>query len=325
MRKLFGVMVVFLLLPSVSSAQTDVTNLVTCQPAAHWSVTGAVMSVSQRLGINPVYLWSLLKVETSLGGYLGEPGGALSDAKFEVDMSFYLSIMYVHGLNPARACASVSGGGRGSYGGALGPAQMLSSTWAKYAGLVIVSSPPFQFSRGVVRLGGSHQDVLTLQRVLNRAGYTVSSLEAGSPGRETSYFGQKTQAALRQFQSDRMGSWADSSVCAGELQSGSFGGCSKAALLLLFGRPVVHYDPSEDEITRLLGDPIPRHVSDVPNPWNVEHAVAAAALLLRDLGIRSNPERAFRSYFAGGNWRGDRASRYWQRIQEAIQLFPYRR
>lgn len=49
-------------------------------------------------------------------------------------------------------------------------------------------------------LGSSGADVKSLQIFLNSHGYLVSSAGAGSPGYETSYFGEKTRQALASFQ-----------------------------------------------------------------------------------------------------------------------------
>ncbi len=48
--------------------------------------------------------------------------------------------------------------------------------------------------------GMTDSGVLTLQQMLNRTGFPVSSTGAGSPGNETTMFGSLTRAALRSFQ-----------------------------------------------------------------------------------------------------------------------------
>ena len=51
-----------------------------------------------------------------------------------------------------------------------------------------------------LKLGMSHPDVKRLQQYLNNHGYTVSFIGQGSKGKETEYFGTKTQKALIKFQ-----------------------------------------------------------------------------------------------------------------------------
>jgi hypothetical protein len=49
-------------------------------------------------------------------------------------------------------------------------------------------------------LGMTHPEVLTLQRFLNSNGFTLAHSGAGSPGNETTYFGQLTYRAVIRFQ-----------------------------------------------------------------------------------------------------------------------------
>ncbi len=48
--------------------------------------------------------------------------------------------------------------------------------------------------------GVPHLDVMSLQRFLNREGFTLAESGAGSPGKETAYFGPRTFGALKEFQ-----------------------------------------------------------------------------------------------------------------------------
>ncbi len=49
-------------------------------------------------------------------------------------------------------------------------------------------------------LGSTSADVQTLQEFLNMKGFTVAASGAGSPGKETTYFGSRTKAALAKYQ-----------------------------------------------------------------------------------------------------------------------------
>jgi len=57
----------------------------------------------------------------------------------------------------------------------------------------------FLFNRNL-KLGLSGSDVKELQKYLNKQGFKVSLKGAGSPGKETAFFGRATQAALIKFQ-----------------------------------------------------------------------------------------------------------------------------
>lgn len=58
----------------------------------------------------------------------------------------------------------------------------------------------FIFTRDLT-VGSDHADVRMLQQFLNSKGFTVSTVGAGSPGQESTYFGQLTREALAVFQS----------------------------------------------------------------------------------------------------------------------------
>ena len=59
--------------------------------------------------------------------------------------------------------------------------------------------PPPNFNRSLM-VGTSGPDVKVLQQYLNASGHTIAKEGVGSPGRETTYFGLLTQAALARFQ-----------------------------------------------------------------------------------------------------------------------------
>lgn len=66
----------------------------------------------------------------------------------------------------------------------------------------VISQPitsPDIFPRNLDR-GNTGPDVFLLQRLLNNFGFTVSPTGFGSPGNETTFFGPRTQRALRSFQ-----------------------------------------------------------------------------------------------------------------------------
>ncbi|MES2216238.1 MAG: peptidoglycan-binding protein, partial [Patescibacteria group bacterium] len=52
----------------------------------------------------------------------------------------------------------------------------------------------------VLSLGSTGADVKLLQQYLNQNGYKIATTGTGSPGKESTYFGQTTQAALQKYQ-----------------------------------------------------------------------------------------------------------------------------
>jgi peptidoglycan hydrolase-like protein with peptidoglycan-binding domain len=54
---------------------------------------------------------------------------------------------------------------------------------------------------GLLKMGMTSSNVMSLQQTLNGGGFLVSTVGAGSPGMESMYFGAKTKAAVMAFQS----------------------------------------------------------------------------------------------------------------------------
>lgn len=65
--------------------------------------------------------------------------------------------------------------------------------------------------------GMSHPDVLVVQKKMNASGFVLASSGPGSPGNETSYFGQLTREAVRKYQC------AKAIVCAGNESTTGYG------------------------------------------------------------------------------------------------------
>lgn len=65
--------------------------------------------------------------------------------------------------------------------------------------------------------GQTHPQVRLLQELLNRAGFAVSDEGPGSPGNETTMFGNLTRVAVRKFQCDKL------DICSGDEYSTGYG------------------------------------------------------------------------------------------------------
>ena len=99
--------------------------------------------------------------------------------------------------------------------------------------------------------GMSGQEVRELQQFLNKAGFTVASTGAGSPGNETEFFGPATEAAVKKYQSS-MGI-----VSSGDPQSTGYGRVGPRTLKSLQGYmtssfapgSLVQFTPKSDSAT----------------------------------------------------------------------------
>ncbi len=84
--------------------------------------------VSAKVGINPAFLMAVLKVESDLGNNVG--GGHWQEDMHPRDREAFSQITQKLGLNPD--LMPVSSKPRYGWGGAMGPAQFLPSTWLAY-------------------------------------------------------------------------------------------------------------------------------------------------------------------------------------------------
>jgi|SRR3989338_558466 len=92
---------------------------------------------SSKTGVRPAVILGVLKQETKLGENLGT-GTYIHDMHPTRDVPVYLKITEVLGFDPARMPVSKQPGY--GWGGAMGPAQFIPSTWACYGGFVNVTT-----------------------------------------------------------------------------------------------------------------------------------------------------------------------------------------
>lgn len=87
-----------------------------------------------------------------------------------------------------------------------------------------------------LKMGSNNAQVMSLQQALNAAGYSVSSVGAGSPGMESTYFGAKTKGAVVAFQTAKglgkdgvVGPATGAALAGAPVMSGSYpAGCTSA-------------------------------------------------------------------------------------------------
>jgi peptidoglycan hydrolase CwlO-like protein len=91
-------------------------------------------AASKATGVRPALILGVLKQESSLGEFLGT-GSWKVDMHPTRDRPLYLAITSTLGLDPDRMPVSKKGGAS-TYGGAMGPAQFIPSTWACYGGFI---------------------------------------------------------------------------------------------------------------------------------------------------------------------------------------------
>lgn len=73
------------------------------------------------------------------------------------------------------------------------------STLAAFALVVSAASASYTHT-GLLKMGMTSSQVMSLQQTLNGGGFLISTTGAGSPGMESMYFGAKTKAAVMAFQ-----------------------------------------------------------------------------------------------------------------------------
>ena len=256
----------------------------------------------QLTGVRAAFLLGLIKQETNIGKNVGTASWKVS-MKSSRDTPIFFAITKLLGINPNEI--KVSARQSGGWGGAMGPAQFIPSTWASYGGFRRISSnvctdPAISRTSRIV-IGTSSQDVLNLQRFLNNRGFKITSSGPGSKGYETNVFGSKTSKALGKFQEEYRKLLLTSSS---DYSSLGEVGPKTAALInnlpceeeLRNGYTGWQYEKSGDRIRDVL------QTGEPSNPWNPLHAFVASALYLKDLGAAKN----------GGNSEWCAALKYFQ-------------
>jgi membrane-bound lytic murein transglycosylase B len=104
-------------------------------------------AAAAKTGIRPAFLLGIIKEESDLGNNVGT-GSYSVDMNPTRDVPVFLAITQSLGLNPATM--PVSAKAWYGWGGAMGPAQFIPSTWALYAGYV---KPDYHYDSSKDRVG----------------------------------------------------------------------------------------------------------------------------------------------------------------------------
>ncbi len=253
-------------------------------------------------GVRPAFLLGIIKIETELGKNLGT-GNWLDDMHPVRDAPVFEVIADTLDLNPNKLPVSRKPGY--GWGGAMGPAQFIPSTWACYGGYVNTltrSCGPhrenFILSSQTLDVGDTHSSIRSLQRFLNTNGFTVATNGDGSPGNESNYYGQATSRAVSRLQE----SYKSVILEPSNLTRGT-GTVGPRTIYFInrfpFWTARWYYDKDKDIIRDLLGKSSPS------NPWNPQDAFVASAYYLEELGAVGTTDDeclAARRYLAGGNY-----------------------
>ena len=250
-------------------------------------------------GVRPAFLLGLIKNESDLGKNVGT-GSYLADMHPTRDAPIFPYIAKILGFsNPSELKVSANPGF--GWGGAMGPAQFIPSTWVCFGGLINTRTGTCSFTGNLIqttstlRVGSSGADVKRLQQFLNRQGFTISSSGEGSPGRESSRYTSAVASAVSRFQ-ERYASriLRPYGYTRG---TGTVGKTTRAAINQLnFYSGPWQYRSDRDVVRGKAGNHRPS------NPWNPRDAFFASALYLQRLGAARDECNAAASYYAGANW-----------------------
>ncbi len=261
-------------------------------------------------GVRPAYLLGLIKHESDLGKNVGT-GSWRIDMHPTRDRPIFPYIADVLSFDPDELKVSANPGF--GWGGAMGPAQFIPSTWVCYGGFVNERTGTCNRTisvlkqTGVLKIGSRGSDVKRLQIFLNKNGFKVANSGPGSPGNETSIYGSKVADAVSRFQekySDRILKQYGYTKGTGQVGPSTRNAVNE---LNFYSGPWI-YKSSEDKIRKLTRSKGPS------NPYFPRDALLASAVYLEELGAARDECQASRRYYAGGNWRSNIALRYCQAV-----------
>lgn len=278
---------------------------------------------SSASGVRPAFLLGLIKNESDLGKNVGS-GSYLVDMHPTRDQPIFPYITKLLGFdNPNEVRVSARPGF--GWGGAMGPAQFIPSTWVCYGGMVNTRTgtcaPTGNIirTRSVLQVGsGEKTDIKRLQKFLNQNGFTVAETGSGSPGQETTQYTRSVASAVSRFQ-ERYATriLRPYGYTKG---TGTVGPATRAAINQVnFYAGPWRYRADKDIVRQRAKNERPS------NPWNPRDAFFASAIYLQRLGAERDECGAAARYYAGAGWKTSRyrqhAVNYCRAVASNARLF----
>ena len=261
---------------------------------------------SRKTNVRPAFLLGLIKHESDLGRNVGT-GSYLVDMHPTRDRPIFPFITELLGYEPNEQRVSANPGF--GWGGAMGPAQFIPSTWVCYSGLINAKTGTCNKTGALLKskenlsIGSRGSEVKILQRFLNKNGFIISKSGAGSPGRETNEYTQAVASAVSRFQEEYSSRiLRQYGYTRG---TGTVGPSTRAAIneLYFYSGPW-YYEEKKDIVRDVASN------QRISNPWNPRDAFFASSIYLSRLGAVKDECTAARRYYAGGNWRSSVARNY---------------
>ncbi len=273
--------------------------------------------VSRRTGLRPAFLLGLIKHESDLGKNVGT-GTYRNDMHPTRDQPIFPFIAKMLGFDPDKLRVSANPGF--GWGGAMGPAQFIPSTWVCYGGLINTKTNTCSITNSYIKttklleIGSRGGDVKRLQQFLNRQGFTVAASGPGSPGKETTYYGDNVAQAVSRFQEH----YAKRILHPyGRTKgAGVVGPLTRTSInQLYFYSGPWKYRANKDVIRQYTKNDRPS------NPWNPRDAFFASGIYLKRLGAENDECTAARRYYAGANWRKQIALNYCRAVISNARIY----
>ncbi len=260
-------------------------------------------------GIRPEFLLGLIKHESNLGKNIGTAYW-YDDMHPTRDVEIFKALAEISGFDPddVKVSAAVrnSNGVKFGWGGAMGPAQFIPSTWVCFGGLINSETNRCSRTNFITKelsIGSTGSIVKKLQVFLNSQDFLVAKSGPGSKGKETTTYGSAVASAVTKFQEY----FKERILIPNGLSSGNgrVGPSTKNALNeFSFALGPWKYVKKEDRIRNVL------RLDRPSNPFTPRDALIASSLFLTDLGANNDECVAARRYYAGGNWRSNVALSY---------------